>query len=178
MISKQWPASRAAFHRFLYAHVGHEAHGMPLTVLSTLARRDVDPWEQAAILCRLPLDKARMHLASMLDALPGQESMNGQDAMVARSAIALGLLPLLPRPAEIRALEQAAMRRTGLPTQTTPILELVIISVCLSVIVLGGWWFSRDAAREADAARDMDARAAVAVTVAPEPPAPLARTVR
>ena len=35
------------FDKFLYASVGNDNDGMPLTVLSALARMDVDPWEEA-----------------------------------------------------------------------------------------------------------------------------------
>ena len=33
------------FDQFLYASGGDDANGMPLTVLSALARMDVDPWD-------------------------------------------------------------------------------------------------------------------------------------
>ena len=44
------------FEKFLYAAVGEDHNGMPLTVLSALARVDVDPWEEAAKLMQLPKD--------------------------------------------------------------------------------------------------------------------------
>jgi len=33
------------FETFLYAPIGQDNEGMPLSVLSALARRDVDPWQ-------------------------------------------------------------------------------------------------------------------------------------
>jgi hypothetical protein len=39
---------------FLYAAVGREASGMTLTVLSTLARVEIDPWQEAGRLADLP----------------------------------------------------------------------------------------------------------------------------
>ncbi len=56
----------ADFDRFLYAHVGADGDGGVLTVISALARLGFDPWEQAAILARLPLDKAARALSALL----------------------------------------------------------------------------------------------------------------
>jgi len=39
---------------FLYADIGQEPNGMPLTVLSLLARSGLDPWDEARRLCALP----------------------------------------------------------------------------------------------------------------------------
>jgi hypothetical protein len=164
MISSKWPASNAAFDRFLYASVGDEAQGMPLTVLSTLARHDVDPWEQAALWCRLPLELARRQLVTMLDALPGQELLSGQEAMMARSALAAQLLPLLPRPAEIRALDGASVQRDQTTRHSTHVIELVMVGIYFFGMVLGGWWFSRDVAREVDAQTAQTAQSAQPVT--------------
>ena len=46
----------STYDNFLYAPVGESAHGALLTVLSVLARQNVDPWEEAAELSRLPPD--------------------------------------------------------------------------------------------------------------------------
>lgn len=56
---------------FLYASVGDEANGMMLSVLSMLARRDLDPWKEAAELATLPVDAAARRLAALIAALPG-----------------------------------------------------------------------------------------------------------
>ena len=57
------------YDKFLYASVGDDNNGMPLTVLSALARVDVDPWEEASKLTRLPPGSAATQLASLLGAL-------------------------------------------------------------------------------------------------------------
>jgi hypothetical protein len=46
------------FDNFLLAPIGDDNNGMLLSVLSALARLDVDPWEEAAVLARLPGDVA------------------------------------------------------------------------------------------------------------------------
>ena len=42
-----------------------------LSVLSTLARRDLDPWKEAADLAKLPVDAGARRLASLIAGLPG-----------------------------------------------------------------------------------------------------------
>ncbi|HZL59045.1 MAG TPA: hypothetical protein VFC38_05045 [Stellaceae bacterium] len=58
------------FDDFLYAPVGEDGNGMRLSVLSALARLDVDPWQEAAKLARLPGKTAIERLASLIAALP------------------------------------------------------------------------------------------------------------
>ena len=45
------------FDDFLFAPVGEEQNGMMLSVVSALARSDVDPWQEAAKLARLPRER-------------------------------------------------------------------------------------------------------------------------
>ena len=44
----------ASFDDFLFASIGEEASGMPLSVASVLARLGIDPWFEAGHLARLP----------------------------------------------------------------------------------------------------------------------------
>jgi hypothetical protein len=83
--------STTGFDAFLYALVGQDNNGLPLSVLSALARRDVDPWEEAAKLSVLPQDSAIVHLVSLLGALPPDAS-GSQDA----TRTATRLVALLP----------------------------------------------------------------------------------
>jgi hypothetical protein len=55
---------------FLFAFVGEEIEGIPLTVLSALSRLDVDPRREAARLSHLARDAAIDQLARMIDRLP------------------------------------------------------------------------------------------------------------
>jgi hypothetical protein len=69
------PATSVAFFKsefgdFLYAPVGAEGNDMPVSVLSTLARLNVDPWKEAAELSKLPRELARQRLASLIERLP------------------------------------------------------------------------------------------------------------
>ena len=51
--------------RFLFAPL-HENGDAPLSVLSVLARQDIDPWQEAARLAQLPKDHAVNSLASTI----------------------------------------------------------------------------------------------------------------
>ena len=62
---------RPEFDDFLYAPIGADRNEMPLSVLSALARLDIDPWEEAAELSELPKDTATQRLASLIARLPG-----------------------------------------------------------------------------------------------------------
>ena len=54
------------FERFLYATVGEDLNGSVVTVLSTLARLDLDPWKETAELVMLGRDAARLRLERVL----------------------------------------------------------------------------------------------------------------
>src|SRR6056297_856329 len=54
------------FQRFLYASVGEDRNGSVVTVLSTLARLGLDPWNETAELVTLGRDAARSRLDTLL----------------------------------------------------------------------------------------------------------------
>src|SRR5580704_1882490 len=57
------------FDRFLFASVGEEAEGVPLSVLSALSRLDLDPRDEAARLSHLTKETAADQLARMIAGL-------------------------------------------------------------------------------------------------------------
>jgi hypothetical protein len=63
------------FNAFLRAALWLDRDAEPLSVLSALARLDVDPWEEAAQLAKLPEESACAKLAAMLSNLPGGPSL-------------------------------------------------------------------------------------------------------
>lgn len=78
------------FDDFLFSPIGEERNGSTLSVVSALARSDVDPWHEAAKLARLPRAAATERLASMIGALPDATSFDN-------GTIAARLIALLPR---------------------------------------------------------------------------------
>jgi hypothetical protein len=58
------------FGEFLSAPIWDERNGNPLSVLSALARLDIDPWAEAARLADLPKEAAASALAAIISRLP------------------------------------------------------------------------------------------------------------
>jgi hypothetical protein len=69
---------------------------MRLSVLSALARMNVDPWEEATHLASLPKAVAEKTLLSILDLVSGRSWKSPEAA-----AIAARLVRLLPQPGEV-----------------------------------------------------------------------------
>jgi len=77
------------FDNFLYAVIGEDRHGMLLSVLSALARQNIDPWQEAAKLARLPIKIATCELALLIAALPSGASLCPEPTTTADRLIAL-----------------------------------------------------------------------------------------
>jgi hypothetical protein len=58
------------FNDFLFASIGADATGTYLTVVSALARLDLDPWTEAADLARMPGGLATQKLAALISRFP------------------------------------------------------------------------------------------------------------
>ena len=58
------------FDNFLFAPIGEEQNGMALSVVSALARLNIDPWQEAVNLAQLPRITATRRLASLIATLP------------------------------------------------------------------------------------------------------------
>lgn len=84
---------RPEFDDFLYAPIGADGGEMPLSVLSALARLDLDPWQEAAELSELPKGTATQRLAALIARLPG-----GRWTLADSRAMSDRLIELLPSP--------------------------------------------------------------------------------
>jgi len=93
----------ARYDDFLFAPVCEDANGMRLSVLSALARTNVDPWEEATRLAAMPNAIAEKTLLSILDLVSGKSWKSPEAA-----AIAARLVRLLPQPGETGAANTAA----------------------------------------------------------------------
>ncbi len=85
------PPLGSEFNDFLFALVGEDRNGMPLSVVSVLARMELDPWVEAAALAKLPAEAAARKLAVWLDALPDPTLKPASPDT--RAARLIGLLP-------------------------------------------------------------------------------------
>ena len=92
------------FDLFLFARIGEDASGLALSVVSALARMDLDPWQEAAALAALPTATATQKVATLLRGLPDEVLSEDRESTATR------LIALLPRPA-----------RSGTRTRVTPV---------------------------------------------------------
>lgn len=99
----------AQFNAFLRSGLWLDRDETPLSVLSALARLDVDPWEEAAHLAALPQSSASAKLAAMLANLPGGPTIRRDlDAICVRS------ISLLSCPAGAQQTEPSRGHTRGL----------------------------------------------------------------
>lgn len=77
------------FNDFLFAPIGEDRNGMLVSVLSGLARSDVDPWQEAAKLAQLPGEAATKELAALIGALPDRARSHPDPRTIATRVIAL-----------------------------------------------------------------------------------------
>ena len=77
--------------RFLFAQVGNEVEGVPLSVISALTRLGLDPWEEAGRLSSFSDREAAEQLARLIGDLRGHI-----DHLRDAREIATGLVALLP----------------------------------------------------------------------------------
>ena|ERR1700733_8557419 len=122
------------FDEFLLAPIGDDNNGMQLSVLSALARLDVDPWEEAAALGRLPRGAATSKLAALIAALPA-----GPSARPDPRTIASRLIPLLPRPVASEVPPRPAVSGIGAVTRS-PILTYLILYGISMLLMLALQW--------------------------------------
>lgn len=80
---------RSNLNGFLFADIGVESSGMPLSVISALARQGLDPWQEARRLARLPRASAADGLARLIAAMPASLWPMPDAAKVAARLVAL-----------------------------------------------------------------------------------------
>ncbi len=83
-MAQAFPPLGQEFEPFLYSVLGEESNGMPLTMISALARSGADPWKEAARIARLPKSAAMELLARMIPDRSGAEA-----ATIAKSLVLL-----------------------------------------------------------------------------------------
>lgn len=123
------------FERFLYASVGEDRNGYVVTVLSTLARLDLDPWMETAELVRLKRDAAQKRLGTLLARVRDVPALASDHDSVARE-----LSQLLPEGLvsgyTTRATSMAADAHSGLNGVIWVVLSIFFI--ILPMIILAG----------------------------------------
>jgi len=113
------------FDEFLFAQIGEDTSGMRLSVLSALARLNLDPWQEAAELARLPQGTATQRLSSLIATLP-----NGPSSHLDLGTTAARLISFLPAHPSSRVL----LRGTGVPTNSRAVLFMIIVMVFMLAV--------------------------------------------
>jgi len=122
------------FDNFLYAPIGEDKNGLSLTVLSALARQNVDPWDEAADLCRLPGGAAMRKLTEMIAALP-----QGALAECEPNAVAARLIVLLPHSTVFNLSAQNAIPGVEAVKRSTAVTIMLSIAAYMALLLFGQW---------------------------------------
>ena len=118
------------FDDFLFACIDEGSDSTPLSVLSMLARLDIDPWEEAAKLARLPRAAAARRLVDFIAATPGAPSAYLNAKTVSDQLLNLLPSPVLPRQEHaLRALKQFSF-------VWPPVLVFLVLAISLIVMNL------------------------------------------
>ena len=125
------------FDDFLFAPIGEDRNDIPLSLVSALARLDIDPWQEAAKLARLPRETATQRLASLIAALP-----EGPSAHLDPGAIAARLIALLPRRARSNIPSRETLLSVSAVTNLRAIIYLIFIYAILASFMLGAEWIA------------------------------------
>ena len=142
---------------FLFAAVGEEIDGVPLSTISALTRLGLDPWDEAGRLSSLGKQDAVAQLAQMIVRLPGTIW-----SPVEARGIAGGLIALLPRydtAREAPEVRSAGPKKTV--TERTKLWLIVLIlgaAALVSVIAHGGLPFGGHDSTEPVSATDAPRR--------------------
>ena len=123
------------FERFLYASVGEDRKGNIVTVLSTLARLGLDPWNETAELVMVGRDAARSRLETLFSRFRDVPKLASDHGRVARD-----LSLLLPESPSARSLKRAgSTTATGRSVPTAAVFTIVaIVLVLLQMLFFGG----------------------------------------
>ncbi len=127
------------FDNFLFAAIGDDTDGAQLSVVSALARLDVDPWKEALSLAGMPRPIAVSRLTSLIASLP-----IGATAGLTPEAIAARLVALLPQAAGRKAPVSAALPKVA-PARRSPlflglcVLALVLVASIIYVSRFSNW---------------------------------------
>ncbi len=117
------------FDKFLYASIGEDRNGTMLSVLSALARLDVDPWQEAASLARMPGEAATDRLAALIAALPDEPT-----ADIPAKTIAADLVALLPKTNSFKVRSPDRMIAAVGPQRTQVRIALGALAVVIFIV--------------------------------------------
>lgn len=124
--SDAFALKNSGLNAFLFAEVGQELNGSPLTILSVLARLGKDPWAEAGKWAGMPKAAIIERLTQSISQMP-----LGPQALMDARATASRLILLLPsQMAAPRQSEGPAAGKISVP-------KWVLVAICLVAVGLG-----------------------------------------
>jgi hypothetical protein len=124
--SNAFALKESGLNEFLFAEVGTELNGSPLTILSVLARLGQDPWAEAARWAKLPKAATIDSLAQSIAQMP-----LAPQAIAEARTTASRLILLLPSQAQgPRQASRAAAAKSAMP-------KWVLVAIFGAALVLG-----------------------------------------
>ncbi|HQT90118.1 MAG TPA: hypothetical protein PK677_16540 [Acidiphilium sp.] len=125
------------FDRFLFAPIGEGSNGVSISVLSALARQNIDPWQEAAELARMPSNGAIDRLTSHITTLPEHAHGANAKAIAQRCIALLPNRPIIERPGALisASAEKLPLFNTDYLVVPHPkeILFIVVVLVAASI---------------------------------------------
>jgi hypothetical protein len=123
------------FDKFLFASVGEDISGHPISVVSLLGRLNLDPWLEAASFTDLSSTAAAQKLASLIETLPAQPSRE-PDAVT----LATRLIGLLPRRRDSSAQPVAKSIGPVSVVERRRVVGVIVIVICIGLLVAFSAW--------------------------------------
>jgi hypothetical protein len=123
---------RCEFNDFLYAPIADDRNQMSVSVVSALARLDIDPWEEAAQLAELPRKMAIARLAPLITSVVEKLTPQPEAEVVATRLVAL-----LPSPSVLGTRQNDGLPLERLPSYV-PLLACLMLGAFLIAVVFFG----------------------------------------
>jgi hypothetical protein len=117
------------FNKFLFASISEDRNERQLSVVSVLARMNLDPWLEAAQLSQSPRDIAARRLADLIAALPDGASAHAQPG-----ANALRLIALLPSRDAVAIPASATLLDVVVAPQYRGVIVLMMVVLVMGVL--------------------------------------------
>jgi hypothetical protein len=148
------------FNDFLFAPIGEERNGMLLSVVSALARLDLDAWQETAKLAQLPRAVATERLTALLAALPDEFLVHQDPAETASRLIA-------HLPCQTNSDGLTGRNATGLTTRAAIQTQVFLFLVLVLMLIIENLAL---AGRQQPAVQDNNASAAITSGAVPQLP--------
>jgi hypothetical protein len=116
------------FDEFLCAPIGADRNGTGLSVLSALARLNVDPWREATSLALMPREAAVVRLTALIDALPNEGTIG------ISTTIAADLIALLPSGNSLKVPSSVSLFAPASPRQTQILMALSAFAIVTLIV--------------------------------------------